>query len=76
MARIEPITAETIYESLQAYIETKEGSDKLDAMSDEELVNEFKHWYEEKGCSYFKSCWIIGNRLDGNDADENDYYEE
>lgn len=76
MARIESITAENIYESLQAYIETKEGRDKLDAMSDDELVNEFKHWYEEKGCSYFKSCWIMGCRLEGEEADETDYYEE
>ena len=72
----EMLTADDIRQSLQAYINTAEGDEKLDAMSDEEVLKEFLHWHEEKNCSYFKSCWIMGCRLDGEEADETDYYEE
>lgn len=73
----ETLTADDIRDSLKAgYIDTTEAYEKLAAMSDEEVLKEFLHWHEEKNCSYFKSCWIMGNRLEGYEADETDYYEE
>ena len=70
-----PINPMSLYQDIDAHIETKEGDEKLENMSDQEMLDEFVHWHEELGCTYFQACWIIGKRLDGHDVDEEDEYE-
>lgn len=70
-----PVSAQSLYTDLNDYVETEDGSNKLEAMSDDEILNLFIYWHEEMGCTYFQTCWIIGSRLDGKDVDEDDSWE-